>query len=90
MEHCHDHAPPPPRVPQGENNNYRKWPAEFNYSLDAVKGHMPLTNALRGTQLMVAIFDHPAMERAGSGAGGKKLSLDEKSAELAKGTLKFF
>lgn len=36
---------------QGEDDNYRKWPMEFNYSLDAPKGHLPLTNALRGTQV---------------------------------------
>lgn len=35
----------------GQNSNYRKWPQEFNYSTDAPKGHLPLTNALRGTQL---------------------------------------
>lgn len=37
---------------QGENNVYRKWPAEFMYTMDAPKGHLPLTNALRGTQLI--------------------------------------
>ena len=35
----------------GENNIYRKWPAEFTYSADAPRGHLPLTNALRGTQV---------------------------------------
>ena len=35
----------------GENNIYRKWPAEFTYSVDAPRGHLPLTNALRGTQV---------------------------------------
>lgn len=46
----------------GENSNYRKWPAEFMYNLDAAKGHLPLTNALRGTQLFTAILEHPAFE----------------------------
>jgi len=45
---------------QGENNIYRKWPQEFIYSMEAEKGHLPLTNALRGTELIFAIFDHPA------------------------------
>jgi len=45
---------------QGENNIYRKWPQEFIYSMEAEKGHLPLTNALRGTELIIAIFDHPA------------------------------
>ncbi len=37
----------------GENNIYRKWPLEFKYTLDAPRGHLPLTNALRGTQVGV-------------------------------------
>lgn len=47
-------------APQGEMNYYRKWPAEFIYNAeDAPKGHLPLTNALRGTQLLEAILEHP-------------------------------
>lgn len=52
-------------VPQGENNVYRKWPAEFTYTEEGPKGHLPLTNALRGTQLIEAIFEHPAFARKG-------------------------
>ena len=48
---------------QGPNNNYRKWPGEFMYSLEAPKGHLPLTNCLRGTQLFEAIFQHPAFAK---------------------------
>lgn len=41
-------------------NYYRKWPMEFIYSAEeAPKGHLPLTNALRGTQLLQAILEHP-------------------------------
>lgn len=48
----------------GENRNYRAWPAEFVYDLDtACKGHLPLTNALRGTQLFQAILQHPAFDK---------------------------
>ncbi|GAB4818043.1 hypothetical protein N2152v2_005089 [Parachlorella kessleri] len=46
---------------QGENNVYRKWPTEFFYKEDAPKGHLPLTNALRGTRLFEAILEHPAV-----------------------------
>ena len=47
----------------------RKWPTEFTYSTDAPKGHLPLTNCLRGTQLFKAILEHPAFERpSGEGA----------------------
>lgn len=38
----------------------RKWPKEFIYSLEGAKGHLPLTNALRGTQLFKALMEHPA------------------------------
>uniref|UniRef100_A0A061RGV0 Gun4-like protein n=1 Tax=Tetraselmis sp. GSL018 TaxID=582737 RepID=A0A061RGV0_9CHLO len=61
---------------QGEQNFYRKWPGEFIYSMDAEKGHLPLTNALRGTELIQAIFKHPAFAepekppRPGAAKGG--------------------
>lgn len=45
---------------QGENNAYRKWPNEFIYKPEAEKGHLPLTNALRGTQLFQAVMEHEA------------------------------
>jgi len=68
---------------QGENNNYRKWPMEFNYSLDAPRGHLPLTNALRGTQLFQAILEHPAWNKPA------KKSIDDIAKEAGKDTLKF-
>jgi GUN4-like len=49
---------------KGENLNYRAWPAEFIYDVKtAKKGHLPLTNALRGTQLFEAILTHPAFDK---------------------------
>ena len=48
---------------EGENQKYRAWPAEFVYSAEeAKKGHLPLTNALRGTQLLEAILTHQAFD----------------------------
>lgn len=47
---------------QGENDVYRKWPQEFKYEASAPKGHLPLTNALRGTRLFEAILEHPAFD----------------------------
>lgn len=36
---------------------------EFIYDVDkAPKGHLPLTSALRGTQLLAGLMDHPAWE----------------------------
>jgi len=73
---------------QGENNAYRKWPAEFKYEVEAPKGHLPLTNALRGTQLFQAVLEHPAWEAAAAG-GAKKKGIDQLSQEAGKDTLKF-
>lgn len=61
---------------QGEFNVYRKWPGEFNYASplepkSAPKGHLPLTNALRGTQLFQAILEHPAWDESPQGVEGK-------------------
>lgn len=47
-----------------EQYNYRSFPTEFIWELkdDTPEGHLPLTNALRGTQLLASILTHPAFE----------------------------
>lgn len=47
-----------------EQYNYRSFPTEFIWELndDTPQGHLPLTNALRGTQLLSNIFSHPAFD----------------------------
>ncbi|KAJ0791541.1 putative GUN4-like superfamily protein [Helianthus annuus] len=42
--------------------NYRAFPDEFTWELtdETPEGHLPLTNALRGTQLLSCILSHPA------------------------------
>ncbi|KAJ3671501.1 hypothetical protein LUZ60_007580 [Juncus effusus] len=47
-----------------EQFNYRAFPDEFVWELndETPLGHLPLTNALRGTQLLASIFNHPAFE----------------------------
>ncbi|KAJ8774862.1 hypothetical protein K2173_018121 [Erythroxylum novogranatense] len=47
-----------------EQYNYRAFPDEFMWELnsDTPEGHLPLTNALRGTQLLNNILNHPAFE----------------------------
>ncbi|KAA8527290.1 hypothetical protein F0562_034613 [Nyssa sinensis] len=44
--------------------NYRSFPTEFIWELndDTPEGHLPLTNALRGAQLLNCILSHPAFE----------------------------
>ncbi|KAG1655780.1 hypothetical protein FOA52_013081 [Chlamydomonas sp. UWO 241] len=64
---------------------YRKWPGEFTYTLEAPKGHLPLTNALRGTQLFMALLEHPAFEKS----AGKK-GIDAKTQEATAAAKKLF
>lgn len=48
-----------------EHYNYRAFPNEFVWEIsdETPFGHLPLTNALRGTQLLAAIFSHPAFDQ---------------------------
>ncbi|KAI3470126.1 hypothetical protein Pfo_026789 [Paulownia fortunei] len=47
-----------------EQYNYRSFPTEFMWEMEegTPKGHLPLTNALRGTQLLNSILNHPAFQ----------------------------
>ncbi|XP_050374278.1 tetrapyrrole-binding protein, chloroplastic [Argentina anserina] len=86
--------------------NYRAFPNEFIWELndDTPEGHLPLTNALRGTQLLKCILNHPAFKNteekeerllqagmaAGEGnkAGGGLKGLMDASKPLNKRVLK--
>jgi len=41
----------------------RNWPDEFIYDLTAPAGHLPLTNCIRGAQVLSEIMDHPAYQK---------------------------
>jgi len=41
----------------------RNWPDEFIYSVEAPVGHLPLTNCIRGAQVLDEILNHPAFEK---------------------------
>ncbi|XP_042016370.1 tetrapyrrole-binding protein, chloroplastic-like, partial [Salvia splendens] len=47
-----------------EQYNYRSFPAEFMWEMEEgpPEGHLLLTNALRGTQLLSCILGHPAFD----------------------------
>ncbi|KDP43831.1 hypothetical protein JCGZ_20841 [Jatropha curcas] len=67
-----------------EQYNYRAFPNEFIWELndDTPQGHLPLTNALRGTQLLNSILNHPAFDCEEEGAeeeGGKE---DKRNGEV--------
>ncbi|XVF29347.1 hypothetical protein REPUB_Repub15cG0112900 [Reevesia pubescens] len=65
-----------------EQYNYRAFPNEFVWELndETPEGHLPLTNALRGTQLLNCILSHPAFE-------GQEQE-QEAEAEAVKGNLR--
>lgn len=68
--------------------NYRAFPNEFIWELneETPEGHLPLTNALRGTQLLSSIFTHPAFVEE-----GEEEKEEEKQASISgedKGSVK--
>ncbi|KAE9620443.1 hypothetical protein Lal_00019598 [Lupinus albus] len=78
-----------------EQYNYKSFPTEFIWELndDTPEGHLPLTNALRGTQLLYNIFNHPAFdavkeEQAEVAVENKDKSSPSSSSPLAKGIFK--
>ncbi|HHP7229228.1 MAG TPA: GUN4 N-terminal ARM-like repeat domain-containing protein [Xenococcaceae cyanobacterium] len=41
-------------------NTWTRYPHEFTWNLTAPRGHLPLSNQLRGVRVIDAIFSHPA------------------------------
>ena len=41
------------------DNNWTRYPKEFTWDLSAPKGHLPLSNQLRGVRVISSIFSHP-------------------------------
>ncbi|GAA0162970.1 hypothetical protein Leryth_006317 [Lithospermum erythrorhizon] len=76
-----------------EQYNYRAFPTEFIWELndETPEGHLPLTNALRGTQLMTCILKHPAFDNedevSGEGNDGKLESVTSGSKPFSKNNL---
>lgn len=54
-------------------NNWTRYPEKFTWNLTAPKGHLPLSNQLRGVRVIAALLSHPAwVSGTISGAGGNK------------------
>lgn len=43
-----------------KGNSWTRYPNEFTWNLDAPKGHLPLSNQLRGVRVIASILAHPA------------------------------
>ena len=41
-------------------NKWTRYPNEFVWTLDAPKGHLPLSNQLRGVRVIASLLSHPA------------------------------
>jgi hypothetical protein len=44
-------------------NNWTRYPQEFTWNLTAPRGHLPLSNQLRGVRVIAALLMHPAWSR---------------------------
>jgi GUN4-like len=45
-------------------NTWTRYPNEFIWDLSAPKGHLPLSNQLRGVRVIASLFSHPAWTNA--------------------------
>lgn len=44
-------------------NNWTRYPDEFTWNLKAPRGHLPLSNQLRGVRVIFSLLSHPAWEK---------------------------
>lgn len=44
-------------------NNWTRYPGAFTWNLTAPKGHLPLSNQLRGVRAISSLLSHPAWEK---------------------------
>jgi hypothetical protein len=49
-----------PKIGWKTGNNWTRYPNEFTWDLSAPKGHLPLSNQLRGVRVMASLLSHPA------------------------------
>jgi hypothetical protein len=49
-----------PMIGWKSGNNWTRYPQEFTWDLSAPKGHLPLSNQLRGVRVIAAMLMHPA------------------------------
>lgn len=52
-----------PKISWKKGNNWTRYPNEFIWDLSAPKGHLPLSNQLRGVRVISSLFAHPAWSK---------------------------
>lgn len=53
-----------PLIGWKEGNHWTRYPDEFIWDLSAPKGHLPLSNQLRGVQVLASLLSHPAWSQS--------------------------
>ena len=48
-----------PKIGWRKDNTWTKYPNQFTWDLSAPKGHLPLSNQLRGVRVINSLFSHP-------------------------------
>ncbi len=49
-----------PKIGWKSGNNWTRYPQEFIWDLSAPRGHLPLSNQLRGSRVITSLLSHPA------------------------------
>lgn len=49
-----------PKIGWKTGNNWTRYPQEFTWDLTAPRGHLPLSNQLRGVRVISSLLSHPA------------------------------
>jgi hypothetical protein len=52
-----------PKIGWKEGNNWTRYPGSFTWNLTAPRGHLPLSNQLRGVRVISSLLSHPAWEK---------------------------
>ncbi len=55
-----------PKIGWKEGNNWTRYPGSFTWDLTAPRGHLPLSNQLRGVRVIAALLSHPAWDKLGT------------------------
>jgi len=54
-----------PKIGWKLGNNWTRYPQEFTWDLSAPRGHLPLSNQLRGVRVIYSLLTHPAWSGPG-------------------------
>ncbi|BAY39305.1 hypothetical protein NIES2111_36790 [Nostoc sp. NIES-2111] len=52
-----------PKIGWKSGNNWTRYPNSFTWDLTAPRGHLPLSNQLRGVRVIASLFAHPAWSK---------------------------